>query len=92
MYVDFLVFCCARDIFNGARNNFQKNARDIEKMPMTNLKNAMSRAYKNVTGKKINTATRWSKLFITYEYVAKIFWTYQHKKYIMVWLRMRVPC
>ena len=38
--------------FQSARDNFQKNARDIEKMPVTNLKKKMSRAQKNVTGKK----------------------------------------
>ena len=30
--------------FQNARDNFQKNARDIEKKPVTNLKNRMSRA------------------------------------------------
>ena len=39
-----------------ARDNSQKNARDIEKIPVTNLKNRMSRTKKNVTGKKILAA------------------------------------
>ena len=38
--------------FQSARDNFQKSARDIEKVPVTNFKNKMSRAQKNVTGKK----------------------------------------
>ena len=58
----------ARDIFESARDNFQKSARDIffffsrdnfqqsardtEKVPVTNFKIKMSRPLLNVTGKK----------------------------------------
>ena len=41
--------------FQSARDDFPKSARDIEKVPVTNIKNEMSRALFNVTVKNINT-------------------------------------